>query len=112
VFVKEGEHCYDVDILQCLEALLSVEPVMEQIQNFHSRSDRLMADVCDTPGVKDHPLFGNDQKALQVILYYDDVEICNPLGSNTKKHKLGRVCMSFSILQSCNFLCFVTIYDR
>ena len=27
---------------------------------------------------------------LQVALYYDDLEVSNPLGSKTKVHKLGK----------------------
>jgi hypothetical protein len=77
-----------VDLLEFMEALFNLDPVMEQIQNPHCRNDGLMADICDGPGVLDHPLFGQDQHALQLILFYDSVEICNPLGANTKKHKL------------------------
>lgn len=40
---------------------------------------------------RQHPLFSNDPKALQIIAYYDEVEMCNPLGSHVKKHKLGVV---------------------
>ena len=40
--------------------------------------------------------------ALQVILYYDDVEICNPLGSRTKKHKLGMKYM-YHFYIACSF---------
>ena len=39
---------------------------------------------------KSHPLFSADPKALQIIPYYDDVEIVNPIGSRTKTHKLGK----------------------
>lgn len=35
------------------------------------------------PVLKDHP------DALRVILYYDDLEVCNPLGSASAKYKLG-----------------------
>ena len=41
---------------------------------------------------KSHPLFSNcDDGALylQFIMYYDDVELTNPLGSSRGKHKLG-----------------------
>ncbi len=31
---------------------------------------------------------------IQVIAYYDEIELCNPLGSSTKKHKLGRLFFS------------------
>ena len=37
----------------------------------------------------DHPLFSSDPTALQIIGYYDDIEVCNPLGSSAKKHKLS-----------------------
>lgn len=30
-----------------------------------------------------------DPCALQIKLYYDDLEVCNALGSKIKKHKLG-----------------------
>ena len=36
-----------------------------------------------------HPLFSTDPVALQLILYYDELELCNPLGSRRKKHKIG-----------------------
>ena len=39
---------------------------------------------------KSHPLFSSSScLSLEVLLYYDDVEVCNPLGSRAKKHKLG-----------------------
>jgi hypothetical protein len=30
-----------------------------------------------------------DNKALQIIGYYDDVELANPIGYKVKKHKVG-----------------------
>ena len=33
--------------------------------------------------------YSNDHTALQITLYYDELEVCNPLGSRRKKHKLG-----------------------
>ena len=42
---------------------------------------------------KSHPLFSSDPYALQLIVYYDEVETVNPIGSYVKKHKLG--CMFF-----------------
>ena len=38
---------------------------------------------------RNHPLFSRDPTALQLFLYYDEVELTNPLGSKTGKHKLG-----------------------
>ena len=35
--------------------------------------------------------FSNHPTALQFILYYDDIEVCNPLGSSAGIHKLGKI---------------------
>ena len=50
----------------------------------HERNDCLLADFCDGSMYKKH-----DKTALQLQLYYDDLQICNPLGSRAKKHKIG-----------------------
>lgn len=47
-------------------------------------------DYCDGDEFKRHPLFSSQPHAIQIIMYYDDVEICNPLGSRRTKHKLGK----------------------
>ena len=39
--------------------------------------------------VQHHPLFATHPSALQILFYFDDVEVCNPLGSKTKTHKLS-----------------------
>ena len=38
---------------------------------------------------KSHDLFSTVPSSLEILAYYDDVEVCNPLGSRAKKHKLG-----------------------
>ena len=45
--------------------------------------------MCDGEFFKTHPIFSEDPTALQIMAYYDDVEVVNPLGSKTKKHKVG-----------------------
>ena len=56
----------------------------------HKSCDNVMRDVCDGSYVKDHQLFHKYPTALQFILYYDDIEVCNPLGSSAGIHKLGK----------------------
>lgn len=56
-----------------------------------------MSDVCDGNLFRIHPLYSCDPHALQIILYYDDLEVCNPLGSSVKKHKLGKDFKSYSL---------------
>ena len=60
-----------------------------QVLNGHQRNDGRIEDFCDAHIFKNHPLFSRDRTTLQLMLYYDEVEIANPLGSKTGKHKLG-----------------------
>ena len=60
-----------------------------------------MRDYCDSPSFKEHPLFRDDPNALKIQLYYDDVEVVNPLGGNTKVHKLGVVSLLLDAAHSC-----------
>ena len=39
--------------------------------------------------------------ALQIIAYYDEVETCNPLGSSSKKYKLGCIFSLLGIFNHC-----------
>ena len=50
-----------------------------------------MQDFCDGVHYASHPLFKKDSHALQIVAYYDELKICNPLGSQVKKNKLGIV---------------------
>jgi len=48
-----------------------------------------MSDYCDGEGFMTHPLFLVYDDALQIFLYFNELEVCNPLGSKVKIHKLG-----------------------
>ena len=48
-----------------------------------------MADYCDGELYNSHQLYKVDKSALQLILYFDEVEPFNTLGSAAGKHKLG-----------------------
>lgn len=82
-----------VPLISSLKKLLCDESVLEEIENSPNRirNDGKIEDFCDGSMFRQHPLFSNDPKALQIIAYYDEVEMCNPLGSHVKKHKLGVV---------------------
>ena len=69
--------------------LQNAPDVRHEIQHFHGSKDRVMRDMCDGSIYKSHSIFREDEHALQIIAYYDEIELCNPLGSSTKKHKLG-----------------------
>jgi len=56
-----------------------------QIHHGHHATGDRMKDYCDEKSFSSHPIFST---ALQVFLYFDELEVCNPLGSKTKTHKL------------------------
>lgn len=56
-----------------------------------STDPSLLQDYCDGTDFKSHPLFTIHRTGLQIQLYYDDVELCNPLGSSRTKHKVGEL---------------------
>lgn len=51
----------------------------------------MLRDYCDGDAYHNHCLFSSHPNGLQVLLYYDDVEFTNPLGSHKNKHKQGYV---------------------
>ena len=57
-----------------------------QVLRPHNQLDGLIADYCDGELFKSHELFGNHEVR---ILYFDEVEISNPLGAHNGIHKLG-----------------------
>lgn len=50
-----------------------------QVFTSHRGSDGLMEDYCDGADFAKHPLFSmaSDPPALQIQLYYDDIDVCN-----------------------------------
>lgn len=60
-----------------------------QVFRPHFRSDGYISDYCDGYLFQNHQLFGVKPNALQLILYFDELEVCNPLGSHCGIHKLG-----------------------
>ena len=71
---------------------MSNPAICEEINKPHCSPPEsgLMRDLCDGEFVKTHPIFQKHKEALQFVMYYDDVEVCNPLGSSAGVHKLGR----------------------
>ena len=51
----------------------------------------MIEDFCDGELFFNHPLFTQHPDALQILAYFDEVELCNPLGTHVKKHKVGIV---------------------
>ena len=80
-------------MISTLQNLLSRDEIREQVDEsgHRVRSDDVLEDYCDGSVYKAHPLFSTEPKSLQIIAYYDELELCNPLGTHVKQHKLGIV---------------------
>ena len=94
---KQDTYQY-IPLLSSLQSLLSDRSVMDQIEQCQHRfhKDGIMEDVCDAKCFSEHPLFSSDPLALQLIMFYDELELCNPLGTHVKKHKLAVVLYTHS----------------
>ena len=64
--------------------------ILLQIFNPHKAPNGILNDYCDGSNFAQHEVFSKDPHALQVQLYYDDIDICNPIGSKSVIHKLGK----------------------
>ena len=63
--------------------------IRDEIEYGHRASAGVLCDFCDGEIVKNHPIVKANPKALLLAVYFDDLEVANPLGSKRGKHKLG-----------------------
>ena len=91
--VSTYDKFYYVPLLETLRRLLQTDEYMSEVLNPHKSKSSILSDFCDGVTFKDHPLFQSDVNALQIVGYYDELEIVNPIGTYVKKHKLG--CLFF-----------------
>ena len=80
--------------------IIMIINVSMQVENSHQRHDGMIADYCDGQVFQQHPLFSRDPCALQIILYYDEVEVVNPLGSKLLNIKLVIIIFLYFIVLS------------
>ena len=77
----------------------------------HRSSCDIMEDYCDGETFKAHPLFSLHGNTLQLLFYFDELELANPIGTKAKIHKLGMYVFVFCMpLFYASFLCFVYLY--
>lgn len=76
--------------------LLENNTFYEQVFSNHNQSSTdFYYDFQDGSFTRTHPFLSTTPKSLQIVAYYDELEICNPLGSSNKIHKVG--CIFFII---------------
>ena len=97
---KQDSHQY-IPLLRSLEALLGDKSIQEQVQNLQERirTDGKMEDYCDGARFRSHPLFPETLHALQIIAHFDEIELCNPLGSHVKRYKVGLLSYTLGNIQ-------------
>lgn len=90
VLAIKNKSFYYIPLIKSLEQLLSNSRIFDMIntapQSCHK--DGFLYDIIDGSLFKSHPLFSIQPSAFQVILYTDEIEICNPLGSHASVNKL------------------------
>ena len=87
--VLASDFFYYVPLSDAVHQLLSHPDIFQEVSRSSASTDGVLRDFCDGRLYKNHPLFSANPCALQIIAYFDEVELCNPLGSSAKKHKLG-----------------------
>ena len=86
---------YYVSLLELLALLVQNKSIFNEVTASHFSPDPTkLRDFCDGAMFKEHPLFSTNSTALQIIAYYDEVEIANALGSYVRTHKLGALFFS------------------
>uniref|UniRef100_A0A1X7V6K4 Uncharacterized protein n=1 Tax=Amphimedon queenslandica TaxID=400682 RepID=A0A1X7V6K4_AMPQE len=78
---------YDFALLESLQQLMAYLP--NQILQSHQRSDDLTSDTCECATYESHPLLSVENNSLEILLYYDDLEVCNPLSFRSIVHKIA-----------------------
>lgn len=91
--MRHTDTFYYVPLLDNLKALPSLDEIVSEVLNPHPSENGELRDFCDGSVFKSHPLFSTSPHALQIIGYYDELEVVNPIGSYVSTHKLG--CLFF-----------------
>ncbi|XP_071845762.1 uncharacterized protein [Apostichopus japonicus] len=82
---------YIVPLKGLLQSLVRMPEVYRFISESHRSSSQVMFDICDGNYIK------NDlEGAFQILLYVDDLEIVNPLGTHTRVHKITAFYVAFA----------------
>ena len=81
---------YYIPILKTLQEQLKSKAILQMVfseNNGDTDVGGYMQDFTDGLFVRNHPLFSIDDNALKLLIYYDDVNVANPM--TNKVHSLG-----------------------
>lgn len=84
---KVAARGYIVPFLQNLKQLIDLPEVQAAIVASRQSTPSSMTDFVDGSYCRQHRLFS--KQSIQISGYYDDIEVVNPIGVHTRKHKLS-----------------------
>lgn len=84
-----------VPILSSLKSMFKNNDLKDAFLQDNLSEKGIYKDIRDGSYFQNHPLFAQQRHALQLLIYYDDFETANPLGSKRGIHKLG--CVYFTL---------------
>lgn len=90
--IESSKHTYMyVPILTSLQLLLKKNDVLEEIKQAPTQIPGHFMSFCDGSYYQENVLLSQEGQKLSIILYVDDFEITNPLGTSKKIHKVFAV---------------------
>lgn len=88
IFIKDKLFHY-VPLVKSLEHFLTHPMILSVVEKGPKMCrESCFHDIVDGALLKSHAFGFSENKGLQIVLYTDEIEICNPLGSFASKNKL------------------------
>lgn len=79
-----------IPIIDTLETIIKNKNLRDVIENeVENDNPHLYESFRDSTSFKNSPFFQAYPNAIRINFYYDDIELCNPIGSRSTFHKLG-----------------------
>ena len=82
--VAVDDELFYMPLIASLKQLLSKEGVLETLDFSYNIDDEFICDFSNGTSFKNHALFEKHQESLFLSLYYDDLEVANPIGSHSE----------------------------
>jgi len=78
-----------ISIIQTLETVLSNKKNRDAIFKDWTSQDDVLRSYFDGSHCKNHPFLKKHENVIHILLFFDELEVANSLGSKTIIHKLG-----------------------
>ena len=82
-----------IPILETIQYVLLDKSVGQEISKTHVRQNGQIRGFRGGTYYQRHVLFKENNSNIALILYFDEFETVNPLGSKTGGHKIGAICI-------------------